>query len=44
MLFRPFRSLLLLALAFGAGMLYERERQAEKCLETAGVLRDVICK
>jgi hypothetical protein len=44
MLLRPIRSLILLALAFGAGMLYERERQAEECLETAGILRDVICK
>jgi len=44
MLFRPIRTLLLLSIAFGAGMLYERERQAETCLEEAGVLRDIVCR
>ena len=44
MLFRPIRTLILLAVAFGAGMLYERERQAETCLERAGILGEVVCK
>lgn len=44
MLFRPIRTLILLAVAFGAGMLYERERQAEACLERVGILRDIICE
>ncbi|MGI3170083.1 hypothetical protein ACRARG_13070 [Pseudooceanicola sp. C21-150M6] len=44
MLFRPFRLALMLAIAFGAGMLYERERAAESCLETAGILQDIVCR
>jgi hypothetical protein len=44
MLFRPIRTLIILAVAFIAGMMYERERQAETCLQTAGVLQDIVCK
>ena len=36
--------MILLAVAFGAGMLYERERRAEECLQNAGVLRDILCE
>ncbi|MEC7792404.1 MAG: hypothetical protein VX878_16085 [Pseudomonadota bacterium] len=43
MLFRPIRLLILLTVAFGAGMLYERERQAEECLDEAGILQDIMC-
>ena len=44
MLFRPIRLALMLAIAFGAGMLYERNRQAEDCLAEAGILKDIICR
>ena len=43
MLFRPVRTLILLAVAFGAGVLYERQQQAEACVDKAGQLADVIC-
>ena len=43
MLFRPVRTLILLAVAFGAGILYERQQQAESCPERAGLLADIIC-
>lgn len=43
MLFRPFRTLILLAVAFGAGMLYERQQQAEACREMGGTIRGAFC-
>ena len=44
MLFRPIRLLILLGVAFVAGMLYERERQAERCQAQAGLLEDIVCR
>ena len=44
MLFAPIRTLILLAVAFFAGMLYEKERRAEDCLDRAGILSDLVCK
>ena len=44
MLFRPFRTLLLLAVAFVAGMLYERQNQAEACEDMGGVIRGAFCE
>jgi hypothetical protein len=43
MLFRPVRTLILLTVAFGAGVLYERQQQAENCADRAGQLADIIC-
>ncbi len=44
MLFRPIRTLILLAVAFGAGMLYERQQQAEACEEMGGAIRGMFCE
>ncbi|WP_217898954.1 hypothetical protein [Oceanicola sp. 22II-s10i] len=44
MLFAPFRTLILLAIAFVAGMVYERTREADRCAERAGVLSDLLCE
>ncbi|WP_375688447.1 hypothetical protein [Pseudooceanicola sp. LIPI14-2-Ac024] len=39
------RTLIFIAIAFVAGMVYERTRQAERCAERAGVLlADVLCE
>jgi len=38
------RTLILIAIAFVAGMVYERNRAAERCAERAGVLSDLLCK
>ena len=44
MMFRPVRTLILIAIAFGAGVMWERERAAENCVEKAGVLQDIVCR
>lgn len=44
MLFRPIRTLILLAVAFGAGMLYERQQQAVACRDMGGVIRGAFCE
>ena len=44
MLFRPFLLILMLAIAFGAGILYERQQQAEACAREAGILQDIVCR
>jgi hypothetical protein len=38
------RTLILIAIAFVAGMVYERNRAAERCADRAGVLSDLLCK
>jgi len=38
------RTLIFIAIAFVAGMVYERSRQAERCAERAGVLSELLCK
>ena len=44
MIFRPVRTLLLIAVAFVAGMFYERNRQAERCEAVTGILHDILCE
>ncbi|MDF1856723.1 hypothetical protein [Pseudooceanicola sp.] len=38
------RTLILIAIAFAAGMVYEHSREAERCVDRAGVLADLLCK
>lgn len=38
------RTLFLIMIAFVAGMVYERNREAERCAERAGVLSELLCK
>lgn len=42
-MFRPVRTLLLLAFAFLAGVFYERQGVAERCQEDGGRIEDGIC-
>ncbi|MBY6088889.1 hypothetical protein [Maritimibacter alkaliphilus] len=44
MLFRPVRFLILLALAFVAGVIWEKHQQAERCLRVTGALHDILCQ
>lgn len=43
MLFAPIRTVILIAIAFVAGMVYERSRDAEACADRAGILADIVC-
>ncbi|MGR3323458.1 MAG: hypothetical protein ACU0DK_16185 [Pseudooceanicola sp.] len=38
------RTLILLAIAFVSGMVYERSRAVERCAEKAGILSDILCE
>ncbi|SNY46840.1 hypothetical protein SAMN06297129_1045 [Pseudooceanicola antarcticus] len=44
MLFRLFRLPILLGLAFLAGIVYERDRVAQECLDKADLLSDILCE
>ncbi|MGH1578130.1 hypothetical protein [Planktotalea sp.] len=44
MLLHPIRTLFLVTIAFVAGMVYERTREAERCVDRAGVLSDLLCE
>lgn len=43
MLFRPFRTLILLALTFFAGVMFERNNANEQCLEIGGTPTNSLC-
>jgi hypothetical protein len=42
-MFRPIRTLILILVAFLAGVLYERSQQADKCLARGAHLVDGVC-
>ncbi|WP_211299450.1 hypothetical protein [Pukyongiella litopenaei] len=43
LLLRPVRTALLLALAFAAGIFWERSNQGDRCLDAGGALRNGLC-
>ena len=43
MIFRPVRTLLIIFVAFLIGVLYERNQQADKCLDRGGQVVDGMC-
>ena len=42
-MFRPIRTLILIFIAFWAGVLYERSQQVDKCLDRGAHLVDGVC-
>jgi hypothetical protein len=42
-MFRPIRTLILIFIAFWAGVLYERSQQVEKCQSRGAHLVDGVC-
>lgn len=40
---RPFRTLFLIVIAFGAGLLFERFQQSDMCLDRGGAMSEGIC-
>jgi len=44
MLFRPVRTLILIVVAYQAGVFSERARQAERCAAVTGALHDILCE
>ncbi|MGR3453947.1 hypothetical protein [Pseudooceanicola sp.] len=38
------RTLILIAIAFVSGIVYERTREAERCVDRAGVLSELLCE
>jgi len=40
---RPFRTLILLILAFAAGIGFDRIKQAERCRDAGGILKAELC-
>ncbi len=44
MLLHPIRTLFLVTIAFVAGMVYERTREAERCVDRAGLLSILLCE
>ena len=43
MIFRPIRTLILLTFSFAAGVVYEKQQQAERCIRKADLLADIVC-
>ena len=44
MLFRPIRLIVLLTVAFAAGVLFERKQVSEACVLAQGIYIDVVCR
>ncbi|WP_298839856.1 hypothetical protein [uncultured Roseobacter sp.] len=42
-MFRPVRTLILVLLTFFAGIMYERARQSDTCLDRGGAVSEGIC-
>jgi hypothetical protein len=43
-MFKPFRLLILLMVAFVAGLLFERHKVSEKCTEVGGRMDSGLCR
>lgn len=43
-MFRPVRTLIILLVAFVAGLFYERNLQNERCIERGGQMVDRLCE
>ncbi len=43
MLLRPFRTLIILAVAFVAGLVFERSQHTDRCLDRGGAVDQGIC-
>lgn len=43
MLFRPFRTLFIILIAFVAGVIYERQSHTDRCLDLGGSIQNGFC-
>jgi hypothetical protein len=43
LMFRPIRTLFLIMIAFGTGLLFERSQQKDMCLDRGGAMSEGIC-
>jgi len=44
MLFRPVRLLIIVGIAFTAGIIYEKQKYKEICGEMGGIFNEAVCK
>lgn len=42
-MFRPIRTLFLMAMVFIAGIFYERSQHGERCVEAGGAMKSGLC-